>query len=44
MHFLFLNYESYGDHKLKNDVEVKPFSMISYLHSDPRIVKYQWIG
>jgi len=43
MHFLFLDYESYGDHKLTTDVEVKPFSMMSYLHSDPHIVKYQWI-
>jgi GWxTD domain-containing protein len=40
----FVDYESTGNYKLTTDVEVKPFSMMSPLQSDPDMVKYQWIG
>lgn len=40
----FVDYESDGDYKLTTDVEVQPFSMMSYIQSDPNLVKYQWIG
>ncbi len=40
----FVDYESTGDYKLTTDVEVKTFSMMTYIQSDPNIVKYQWIG
>jgi len=40
----FVDYESNGDYKLTTDVEVKPFSMMTYIQSDPNLVKYQWIG
>ncbi|UCC40459.1 MAG: GWxTD domain-containing protein [Candidatus Aminicenantes bacterium] len=41
---VFVDYESTGDYKLTTNVEVKPFSMMSYIQSDPNMVKYQWIG
>jgi len=40
----FVDYDSTGDYKLTTDVEVKPFSMMSYHQSDSNMVKYQWIG
>lgn len=40
----FVDYESTGNYKLTTDVEVKPFSMMSPIQSDPDMVKYQWIG
>ena len=40
----FVDYEGTGNYKLTTDVEVKPFSMMSPLQSDPDMVKYQWIG
>lgn len=44
MRLVFVDYESTGDYKLTTDVEVKPFSMMSYIQSDPNMAKYQWIG
>ncbi|MDH4270377.1 MAG: GWxTD domain-containing protein [Candidatus Aminicenantes bacterium] len=44
LRLVFVDYDSTGDYKLTTDVEVKPFSMMSYLQSDPNMVKYQWIG
>ena len=44
LRLVFVDYESTGDYKLTTDVEVKPFSMMSYIQSDPNMVKYQWIG
>ncbi len=44
LRLVFVDYESDGDYKLTTDVEVKPFSMMSYIQSDPNLVKYQWIG
>jgi len=44
LRLVFVDYESNGDYKLTTDVEVKRFSMMSYLQSDPDMVKYQWIG
>jgi len=44
LRLVFVDYESNGDYKLTTDVEVKPFSMMSYIQSDPNLVKYQWIG
>jgi GWxTD domain-containing protein len=40
----FVDYDGTGNYKLTTDVEVKPFSMMSPLQSDPDMVKYQWIG
>jgi len=40
----FVDYEGTGNYKLTTDVEVKPFSMMSPVQSDPNMVKYQWIG
>jgi len=44
LRLVFVDYESNRDYKLTTDVEVKPFSMMSYIQSDPNLVKYQWIG
>jgi len=44
LRLVFVDYESDGDYKLTTDVEVQPFSMMSYIQSDPDLVKYQWIG
>ncbi len=44
LRLVFVDYESNGDYKLTTDVEVKPFSMMSYFSSDPNFVKYQWVG
>jgi GWxTD domain-containing protein len=44
LRLVFVDYESNGDYKLTTDVEVKRFSMISYLQSDPNMLKYQWLG
>jgi len=44
LRLVFVDYESTGDYRLTTDVEVKPFSMMSYIQSDPNMVKYQWIG
>jgi hypothetical protein len=44
MRLVFVDYESTGDYRLTTDVEVKPFSMMTYIQSDPNMVKYQWIG
>ena len=44
LRLVFVDYESTGDYKLTTDVEVKPFSMMTYIQSDPNMVKYQWIG
>jgi GWxTD domain-containing protein len=44
LRLVFVDYESDGDYKLTTDVEVMPFSMMSYIQSDPNLVKYQWIG
>ena len=44
LRLVFVDYESDGDYKLTTDVEVKPFSMMTYIQSDPNLVKYQWIG
>lgn len=44
LRLVFVDYDSTGDYKLTTDVEVKPFSMMTYLESDPDMVKYQWIG
>jgi len=40
----FVDYEGTGNYKLTTDVEVKPFSMMSPVQSDPDVEKYQWIG
>jgi GWxTD domain-containing protein len=40
----FVDYEGTGNYKLTTDVEVKRFSMMSPVQSDPDMVKYQWIG
>jgi GWxTD domain-containing protein len=40
----FVDYEGTGNYKLTTDVEVKPFSMMSPIQSDPDKEKYQWIG
>ena len=40
----FVDMEGTGNYRLTTDVEVKPFSMMSPLQSDPDMVKYQWIG
>lgn len=44
LRLVFVDYDSTGDYKLTTDVEVKPFSMMTYQQSDPDMVKYQWIG
>jgi hypothetical protein len=44
LRLVFVDYESDGDYKLTTDVEVKPFSMMTYISSDPDLIKYQWIG
>jgi GWxTD domain-containing protein len=44
LRLVFVDYESDGDYKLTTDVEVKRFSMISYLQYDPNMLKYQWLG
>jgi len=44
LRLVFVDYESDGDYKLTTDVEVKPFSMMTYIQSDPNLIKYQWIG
>ena len=44
LRLIFVDYESDGDYKLTTDVEVKPFSMMTYIQSDPNLAKYQWIG
>jgi GWxTD domain-containing protein len=40
----FVDMEGTGNYRLTTDVEVKPFSMMSPVQSDPDMVKYQWIG
>jgi len=40
----FVDYEGTGNYRLTTDVEVKPFSMMSPVQSDPNKEKYQWIG
>jgi GWxTD domain-containing protein len=40
----FVDYDGTGNYKLTTDVEVKPFSMMSPVQSDPDVEKYQWIG
>ena len=44
LRLVFVDYESNGDYKLTTDVEVKPFSMMSYMQSDSNPIKYQRIG
>jgi len=44
LRLVFVDYESDRDYKLTTDVEVKPFSMMTYIQSDPDMIKYQWIG
>ncbi len=44
LRLVFVDNDSTGNYKLTTDVEVKPFSMMSYIQSDPNMVKYQWIG
>ncbi len=44
LRLVFVDNDSTGDYKLTTDVEVKPFSMMSYIQSDPNMAKYQWIG
>jgi hypothetical protein len=44
LRLVFVDYDSTGDYKLTTDVEVKPFSMMTYLQSGPDMIKYQWIG
>jgi len=44
LRLVFVDNDSTGDYKLTTDVEVKPFSMMSYVQSDSNMVKYQWIG
>jgi GWxTD domain-containing protein len=44
LRLVFVDYESDGDYKLTTDVEVKSFSMMSYISSDPDMIKYQWVG
>lgn len=44
LRLVFVDYESNGDYKLTTDVEVKPFSMMTYRASDPNLVKFQWLG
>jgi len=44
LRLVFVDYEGTGNYKLTTDVEVKRFSMMSPLQSDPNMVKYQWIG
>ncbi|GEM_PF-275702 len=44
LRLVFVDNDSAGDYKLTTDVEVKPFSMMSYAQSDSNMVKYQWIG
>jgi len=43
LRLIFVDYEGTGNYRLATDVEVKPFSMMSPLQSDPDMVKYQWI-
>jgi len=40
----FVDYEGTGNYRLTTDVEVKPFSMMPPVQSDPNTEKYQWIG
>ena len=44
LRLVFVDYDSNGDYKLTTDVEVKPFSMMSYIQSDSNPIKYQRIG
>jgi len=44
LRLVFVDYESDGDYKLTTDVELKPFSMMTYIQSDPNPLKYQWIA
>lgn len=44
LRLVFVDYESNGDYKLTTDVEVKPFSVMSYHQSDPDMIKYQLTG
>ena len=44
LRLVFVDYESNGDYKLTTGVEVKPFSMMTYIQSDPDMIKYQLIG
>ncbi len=44
LRLVFVDYDSTGDYRLTTDIEVKPFSMMSYIQSDSNMVKYQWIG
>jgi GWxTD domain-containing protein len=44
LRLIFVAYENTRDYKLITDVEVKPFSMLSYYQSDPNVTKYQWVG
>jgi len=44
LQLVFVDYNSTGDYKLTTGVEVKPFSMMSYIQNDPNLEKYQWIG
>ena len=44
LQLVFVDYNSTGDYKLTTGVEVKPFSMMSYIQNDPNLEKFQWIG
>ncbi len=44
LRLVFVAYENTRDYKLITDVEVKPFSMLTYHQSDPNMTKYQWVG
>lgn len=44
LRLVFVAYENTRDYKLITDVEIKPFSMLTYHQSDPNMTKYQWVG
>jgi len=44
LRLVFVAYENTRDYKLITDVEVKPFSMLTYHQSDPSMTQYQWAG
>lgn len=44
LRLVFVDYESNGNYVLTTDVEVKPFSMMSYQASDPNLLKYRLMG
>lgn len=44
LRLVFVAYENTRDYKLITDVEVKPFSMLTYHQSDPNMNKYEWVG